>query len=96
MKDIRYKKYEPIWGSWYIDEELGSGSEGSMYRVRRRDPLGNEYYSAVKAISIPQNGDKDIEYMIACGMSRGEAEDFYKSIVEDAAREFDLMDGSRS
>lgn len=92
MKDIRYKKYEPIWGSWYIDEELGSGSEGSMYRVRRRDPLGNEYYSAVKTISIPQNGDKDIEYMIACGMSRGEAEDFYKSIVEDAAREFDLME----
>lgn len=92
MEDHRYKKYEPIWGSWYIQDELGHGSEGSLYRVRRRDSLGNEYYSAVKAVTIPKDGEKDIEYLIACGMSRSEAEDFYRSIVQDAANEFDLME----
>ena len=50
MTDI--KKYEPIWGSWYVDSLIGEGAFGKVYKLHRKE-FGNTYYSAVKLISIP-------------------------------------------
>lgn len=47
------RQYEPIFGSWYITEELGAGAEGNLYRICRTDALGHDYYSALKAVSVP-------------------------------------------
>ena len=52
------KKHEPLWGAWYVDSLIGEGSFGKVYKVRREE-FGKTYYSAVKAITIPQN-DADL------------------------------------
>ena len=91
MKNCYYSKYEPIFGSWYITEEIGAGAEGKLYRVSRKDALGNEYTSALKAISIPAGGERELESMMAGGMPREEAEAFFSSALEDAAGEFELL-----
>ena len=56
MTDI--KKYEPLWGTWYVESLIGEGSFGKVYKVRREE-FGNTYFSAVKMITIPQN-DADL------------------------------------
>lgn len=91
MKDCYYSKYEPIFGSWHITEEIGSGAEGHLYRIRRTDSIGHEFYSALKAISIPGGGETELESMMAGGMSRDEVLNYYEDMLENTSHEFDML-----
>lgn len=92
MKNCYFSKYEPIFGAWHITEEIGAGAEGHLYRIRREDALGHVFYSALKAISIPSAGEAELESMIAGGLSREEAEQYYDSIAENTVSEFELLE----
>jgi len=46
------KRYEPFWGSWYIEKFLGQGSYGKVYKISKEE-WGYKYESALKIISIP-------------------------------------------
>lgn len=32
-----YKKYEPIFGSWYITKAIGQGSFGTVFEIQRTE-----------------------------------------------------------
>ena len=85
-----YRKYEPIFGSWYITEELGSGAEGSLYRIERTDALGHKYYSALKAVSVPASDSETVSLM-AGGMHLEEVAEYYESVLENTTQEFELL-----
>lgn len=84
------KKYEPIFGSWYITEELGSGGEGSLYRICRTDSLGHKYYSALKAVSVPASKSETASLM-AGGMQLDEVAAYYEDVIENTTHEFELL-----
>ena len=92
MRDCYYKKYEPIFGAWHIISELGSGVEGHLYRISREDALGNVYYSALKAITVPAGGEEELNALIAGGMSREEAERYFDGILESTVHEFSILE----
>lgn len=50
-------KYEPLWGEWYVDELIGKGSYGEVYKIHRT-VNGKQEYAAAKYISIPKDEDK--------------------------------------
>ena len=85
------KQYEPIFGSWYITEELGTGSEGSLYRICRTDALDHKYYSALKVISAPSSESETVSLM-AGGMSYAEVAEYYESVLENTTQEFELLE----
>lgn len=84
-----YKKYEPIFGAWYIAEKIGEGSFGQVYIIERRE-MGVIYRAALKAITIPQN-QSEKESMVMDGMSKEDITRYYRGIVQDIANEFTLM-----
>lgn len=84
------RQYEPIFGSWYVKEELGSGAEGSLYRICRTDALGHEYFSALKAVSVPSS-ESETDSLMAGGMSLEEVAEYYESVLENTANEFELL-----
>lgn len=84
-----YKKYEPIFGAWYIADKIGEGSFGQVYIIERRE-LGVTYRAALKAITIPQNPSEK-ESMAMDGMSKKDITRYYRGIVQDIANEFTLM-----
>ena len=92
MKDCYYSRYEPIFGAWHITDELGAGAEGHLYRIRRMDSLGNEFYSALKAVHIPGNGEAELESMLAGGMTREEALNYYKEVLDRTVQEFGMLE----
>ena len=47
--------FSPLWGNWYLKEKIGKGSYGSVYKAVKQE-YNNTYVSAVKHISIPQEG----------------------------------------
>ena len=53
MIDSRCKRYEPFFGKWKIDKELGKGAFGQVYRIYWEDDLGGHTTSALKFIHIP-------------------------------------------
>ena len=84
------RQYEPIFGSWKIEEELGSGAEGSLYRISRTDSLGHKYYSALKFISVPSS-EAETASLMAGGMSLEEVAAYYESVLENTTQEFELL-----
>ena len=50
-------KYEPLWGEWYVDEPIGKGSYGEVYKIHK-DVEGVRVEAAAKYISIPKAEDK--------------------------------------
>ena len=43
--------YVPLWKEWYIEELIGKGSYGEVYKIYR-DVNGTREYAAAKYISI--------------------------------------------
>ena len=80
---------QPIFGRWYIDEELGSGSYGTVYKIKREN-FGKTYYSALKVIQIPQN-DSEIQAIRNELSDDQSVKDYYTDFVQDFAKEIELM-----
>lgn len=83
-----YKKYEPIFGSWYIKSLIGEGSYGQVYEIERRD--FGVYRSALKIVSIPRS-QAEIEAARGEGMDDMSLKSYYRSLVDEIVNEFSLM-----
>ena len=88
MKDIH--AFEPIWENWVIDEEIGQGSYGTVWKAHREDQFSHiRQYAAVKHISIPKQegqGDDDIPFPSEEARSR-----YYRSMLNQLIVEIDAM-----
>ena len=84
-----YRKYEPIFGSWYLSRRIGQGSFGKVYGITREE-FGITYRSALKIISIPQDED-DVKARLAAGTGVEEVSEYYRGILRDIINENEIM-----
>ena len=77
-----------IWQDWHIEEEIGRGSFGCVYRAVKRDII--ESHSAIKVISIP-NDPAELESLYSEGLTEAEAAHYYKQAVDSIAEEIQVM-----
>ncbi|MCR4946016.1 MAG: protein kinase [Lachnospiraceae bacterium] len=85
------RQYEPFWDSWYIDESLGHGSFGDVYRIKR-EGHGRVFYSALKIMSFPKDKAEADEMLMTCGGSYEEAQKRYDEILNGILGEIDIME----
>lgn len=50
-------QYEPLWNEWYIDELIGKGSYGEVYKIYKNAD-GKRIEAAAKYISIPRDNER--------------------------------------
>ena len=84
-----YKRYEPIFGEWYIIKEIGEGSFGKVFEIQRED-FGTTYKAALKVITIPKS-ETEYRSILDSGFTEEAAKAYFRDIVSDMAREFSLM-----
>ncbi len=88
MKDIH--AFEPIWENWVIDEEIGRGSYGIVWKAHREDQFSHiRQYAAVKHISIPKEegqGEDDIPFPSEEARSQ-----YYRNMLNQLIVEIDAM-----
>ena len=89
MSDI--SRFEPLWGTWRVVEPIGHGAFGSVYKITREE-RGATYYSALKHISIPVDGQQ-IKDVIDTGVDSSEEglKTYFDGVVSDVQNEINLM-----
>lgn len=80
------KKY---FGNWFIECELGSGSFGTVYKIKKEE-FGITYYSAMKVIRIPQDKSEKTRLMSE-GMDENSISTYYYQFAQDFIKEIELM-----
>lgn len=91
MQDFpeRLAALEPFWGLWRLDEFIGEGSYGKVYRIKREE-FGETYYAALKWISLPQN-QSEIQSLRNEGYDDASIADHYASVIKAFQSEIVLM-----
>ena len=84
-----YKKYEPIFGSWYLSRLIGRGSFGKVFEITREE-YGKTYRAALKVISVPQDDD-DVKMHMSAGNDAGSISEYYEEILKEIINENDIM-----
>lgn len=89
MNDIHH--FEPLWGEWTVDELLGEGTFGKVYKVHKT-AMDTTYYSAVKHISIPAS-DAELRVVYDEGYATNEesARAWFSKILANLNGEIDTM-----
>lgn len=88
------RSIEQIWPFLKVEEKIGQGSSGEVFRVRR-EGMGRSYYSAVKVICIPR-GEAEIQEMRNDGMDEQSIHNYFHGLVQQLTAEIDLMESLKS
>ncbi|MCH5314353.1 MAG: DUF805 domain-containing protein [Eubacterium sp.] len=80
---------QPILGAWYIDEKIGSGAFGTVYKIKREE-FGETYYSALKVINIPSDNN-DLSTLRNEGMDDVSITLYYKELVQNLLSEIKIL-----
>ncbi|MEN8908341.1 MAG: serine/threonine-protein kinase, partial [Clostridiales bacterium] len=87
--DLIYS-YEPIWGSWEIENLIGTGSTGNVYKVIRNE-YNKKYESAVKFIVVPtfEQYKSVISYFNSGDINS--VSEYFENIVQYILNEIELL-----
>ena len=85
-RDCPLRRYEPLWGTWYVDGLLGRGSFGSVWQLRRETEGGTEY-AALKEVLIAPSGGR-MEGLDAAGEAV-----YFRAVLEETLAEAERMAG---
>lgn len=83
------KKYEPVFGSWKIENIIGSESDGSIFELSR-DNFGSKQTAAMKFITVPSS-EAEYNRMLESSADEAEAKEKIKSVVKDIAVRLEVM-----
>ena len=82
-----------IWPDWTVEEQIGEGAFGKVYKAVRNDSDFTTY-AAIKVISVPRN-ESEIESLQADGISLVGAKSYLQGIVSDFVNEIRLMESMK-
>ena len=83
-RDCPLRRYEPLWGTWYVDGLLGPGSFGSVWQLRRETEGGTEY-AALKEVLIAPAGGR-MEGLDAAGEAV-----YFRAVLEETLADYGLI-----
>ncbi|HQA57514.1 MAG TPA: DUF5050 domain-containing protein [Acetivibrio sp.] len=88
--DLDYvKKYEPLWGGWYVEKLLGEGSFGQVYKIVKEE-WGFKYEAALKVIPVPTK-DQYREASAVMATNDSSLMDYFEDSVKNIVNEIRIM-----
>ena len=84
--------YLPFWPEWEVQEKLGQGSYGAVYKIRKRVSAseGTEIFSALKVLHIPLN-DSEIKNYQSQGIDTASIKTILQEEVSALENEIRVM-----
>lgn len=89
MEDI-----SKIWPEWTVDELIGRGTFGQVYKVKR---TAFEYtsYAAVKVIEFPQD-PSEVRELVNTGMDSASIQEYFKDLAKNLVAEIRIMESLKT
>ena len=81
--------YQPLWGSWTIDSQIGEGSYGKVYKALRIE-FGYTYTSAVKIITIPSK-EQLRQALSSFGDDTSSLKTYFSEMVSNIVKEINIL-----
>ena len=78
-----------VWGNWTVEETIGSGAFGVVYKIKREE-FGKVFYAAMKVLHIPQSAEES-NRLRSEGMDEASISNYYSQIAQDFLREIELL-----
>ena len=76
-------------GDYLVEEHIGTGGFGSVYKVSKEDD-GGKYYYALKHISFP-DPEQYNDIFLSMNKNRADTDEYFKSMLKDVVAEFNSM-----
>ncbi len=74
----------PVFGQWYIDKQIGIGTDGKVFRIYKENYDGSRDYSILKIIRIGDNRNETQSLIAEDNIIIPESEDkYYTKIIGD-------------
>lgn len=83
-----------VWPKWQVVEPLGEGGFGKVYKAKRVS-FGDEMYSAIKVVRIPNN-HSEVKEMSTSGLSQESIKGYYYKSVVGLVDEIKMMEKLKS
>lgn len=83
------KMFEPLWGVWHVEDQIGEGSTGKVYRILRQERK-IKLYSALKHLVIP-NALQLKEAIDAMGQNQDDLGAYFEELLNHVVDEIRLM-----
>lgn len=80
---------EKVFGDWLIEEQLGSGAFGTVYKIKKEE-FGESYYAALKVIHIPSDTN-EIGTLRSEGMDDLSITSYYREIAQNLVNEIKIL-----
>ncbi|NLG90219.1 MAG: DUF5050 domain-containing protein, partial [Clostridiaceae bacterium] len=88
--DIDYiKRYEPLWGGWYVEKLIGEGSFGQVFKIVKEE-WGFRYEAALKVIRVPTKGQYR-EASAVMATNDDSLMDYFEDSVKNIVNEIRVM-----
>ncbi|WP_152668120.1 DUF5050 domain-containing protein [Clostridium cylindrosporum] len=83
------RKYEPLWGAWGIDDLIGEGSFGKVYKLTREE-FGHKYEAALKLIRVPSR-ELYKEAVDSIGNNENSLTEYFEEAVREIVKEIEVL-----
>lgn len=77
-----------VWPEWEIVDNIGAGSYGKVYKIKREYIGDREQFAALKVIRIPSKPE-DADFVF--NADNNSTKEYYKSLVTNIVKEIELM-----
>ena len=82
--------FETIWPEWRVEELIGQGSYGKVYRISR-ESMGHVSYAAAKMIDIPQD-ESEVAALASMGMDSLSIRAYFENTAQGIINEIAVME----
>lgn len=83
------KKIEPFWNDWTVDDYIGEGSGGKVWRIKHSTSFGYEF-AALKEIYIDASND-NLDLALMEGLDKNGMKFYSRSLLEKVLQEISIM-----
>ena len=85
---------QEIWPNWTIEEKIGEGAYGKVYKIRREEE-GYVSFAALKIIEFPQN-KSEINELLNSGMDYLSIKEYYEDLKKNLINEIMIMESLKT